>query len=276
MPDRGSSVERMRVTEWQDGRQRQLDDDLICEAPLEIRVNGAPVSVTLRTPGADAELAAGFLFTEGVVTRREHLAGIGAPEAAANGDVIDVTLPPDVPFDVERLRRHFYATSSCGVCGKASLDAVRLRGLQAPSRGFRLSADVLCALPDTLRASQALFGRTGALHAAALFDDEGRLLALREDVGRHNAVDKIVGHALLQGRLPLERQVLLVSGRGGFELVQKALTAGVAVMASVSAPSSLSVRLAREFGLTLVGFLRGRRFIVYAGDERIVPGVDGD
>jgi FdhD protein len=273
-----------RVSEWKEGRLRQVDDDLVREEPLEIRLNGAPISVTLRTPGHDEELAAGFLATEGIISRREQIVSIGhvastssasassaaAGSAAANGDnIIDVELSPDVRFDIERLRRHFFTTSSCGICGKASIDAVRVRGLQAPSRGFRVAASVLCRLPDVLRASQALFDRTGGLHAAATFDADGTLRTLREDVGRHNAVDKVVGQALLQGALPLERQVLLVSGRGGFELAQKAVMAGVPVMASVSAPSSLAVQLARELGLTLVGFLRGQRFLVYAGEERI-------
>jgi FdhD protein len=263
-----------RVSEWKEGRLRQVDDDLVREEPLEIRLNGAPISVTLRTPGHDEELAAGFLATEGIISRREQIVSIGhvasTSSESANGDnIIDVVLSPDVRFDIERLRRHFFTTSSCGICGKASIDAVRVRGLQAPSRGFRVAASVLCRLPDVLRASQALFDRTGGLHAAATFDADGTLRTLREDVGRHNAVDKVVGQALLQGALPLERQVLLVSGRGGFELAQKAVMAGVPVMASVSAPSSLAVTLARELGLTLVGFLRGQRFLVYAGEERI-------
>lgn len=294
----GSGVATTRVSEWTDGRLRQVDDDLVREEPLEIRVNGAPISVTLRTPGQDEELAAGFLATEGIIARREQIVSIvhvarpatsgidgsvdrsaagaddvdstsGVDSASGLDNIIDVTLSPDVRFDVERLRRHFFTTSSCGICGKASIDAVRVRGLQAPSRGFRVEASVLCRLPDVLRASQAVFDRTGGLHAAATFDADGTLRTLREDVGRHNAVDKVVGQALLHGSLPLERQVLLVSGRGGFELAQKAVMAGVPVMASVSAPSSLAVQLARELGLTLVGFLRGQRFLVYAGDERI-------
>jgi FdhD protein len=274
------SVATTRVSEWKDGRLRQVDDELVREEPLEIRLNGASISVTLRTPGHDEELAAGFLATEGIIARREQIVSIGhvaptssasanAADAADGGNIIDVVLSPDVRFDVERLRRNFFTTSSCGICGKASIDAVRVRGLQAPSRGFRVEASVLCRMPERLRASQAVFDRTGGLHAAATFDADGTLRTLREDVGRHNAVDKVVGHALLHGSLPLERQVLLVSGRGGFELAQKAVMAGVPVMASVSAPSSLAVQLARELGLTLVGFLRGQRFLVYAGEERI-------
>jgi len=171
--------------------------------------------------------------------------------------------------DFEKMRRHFFAASSCGICGKASIDSVRSRTLEPPNPHFRLDAEVLLRLPEALRASQAVFGRTGGLHAAALFDSGGTLLVLREDIGRHNAVDKVVGWALLEGRLPLANSVLLVSGRGGFEIVQKAIVAGIPVVASVSAPSSLAVQLARELRLTLIGFLRGRRFVMYAGEERI-------
>jgi FdhD protein len=282
-----NSVATLQVTEWNEGHRRLMADDLVGEEPLEIRINDVPVSVTLRTPGDDEELAVGFLLTEGVIMGRGQIADITVTEAIADGgpeggpagaagreqarlgNVVNVTLSPNLRFDAERLRRNFFMTSSCGVCGKASIDAVRVRGMQAPSRGFTIDPAVLCRLPDTLRASQAIFGRTGGLHAAATFHADGSLVMLREDVGRHNAVDKIVGQALLAGHLPLERQVLLVSGRGGFELVQKAVMAGAPIMASVSAPSSLAVRLARELGLTLVGFLRGRRFIIYSGEERI-------
>jgi len=178
-------------------------------------------------------------------------------------------LAPESAPDFEKMRRHFFAASSCGICGKASIDSVRSRTLRPPNPEFRLGAEVLIAMPDALRASQAVFGRTGGLHAAALFDAAGKLLVLREDIGRHNAVDKVIGWALLDGRLPLSELVMLVSGRGGFEIVQKAIAAGLPIVASVSAPSSLAVQLARELGLTLIGFLRGRRFVIYAGEERI-------
>ena len=167
------------------------------------------------------------------------------------------------------MRRHFFAASSCGICGKASIDSVRSRTLSAPNPDFRLDPEVLVRLPDTLRESQAVFGRTGGLHAAALFDASGKLLVLREDIGRHNAVDKVIGWALLGNRVPLSDAILMVSGRGGFEIVQKAIVAGLPVVASVSAPSSLAVQLAREMSQTLIGFLRGRRFVVYSGDSRI-------
>jgi len=174
-----------------------------------------------------------------------------------------------VTLDRKRLERNFFAASSCGICGKASIDSVRLRGIPRPNPALRVDPELLCELPQRLRAAQAIFGRTGGLHAAAIFDVRGQLVAVREDVGRHNAVDKVVGWALLEGRLPLSENLLMVSGRGGFEIVQKALAAGAPVVASVSAPSSLAVQLARELGQTLVGFLRERRFVVYAGEERL-------
>lgn len=266
------SVELTGVTEWSDGSVRSVDDCLAREEPLEIRVDGAPVAVTMRTPGSDLELAAGFLLTEGIISSREQLGPMRAPGAAeeVGRNVVEVELR-DVRFEPEENTRNFFAASSCGICGKASIEAVRQRGLRAPDRTLRVDPEVLCRLPEALRAGQAVFERTGGLHAAALFDAQGNLAAVREDIGRHNAVDKLVGWALLEDRVPLRRYVLMVSGRGGFEIVQKALAAGVPVVASVSAPSSLAVRLARELGLTLVGFLRGRRFVIYAGDFRLLP-----
>jgi len=185
------------------------------------------------------------------------------------GNVVRAELEPGAAPELEKMRRHFFATSSCGICGKTYIDAVRAKALAPPNADFRLDAKTLVRLPDALRASQAAFGRTGGLHAAALFDANGALLVLREDIGRHNAVDKVVGWALLKDKIPLADAVLMVSGRGGFEIVQKAIVAGVPVVASVSAPSSLAVQLARELRLTLVGFLRGKRFVIYSGEERI-------
>jgi len=260
------------VIEWTAGSERSVADDLAVEEPLEIRVGGVSVSVTMRTPGDDFELAAGFLFTERIIDRRGDVAGIASghgPDTLVSGNVVDVTLRAGKAVDLARLQRHFYAASSCGVCGKASICAVRVGGIRRPRTALRVDPGVLCRLPDVVRAAQSVFDRTGGLHAAALFDAAGALLAIREDIGRHNAVDKIVGYALLQGRLPLSECVLFVSGRGAFEIVQKALVAGIPVVASVSAPSSLAVDLARENGLTLVGFLRGQRFIVYSGHERL-------
>jgi FdhD protein len=260
----------VRVAEWDGGAVTSADDLVAGEEPLEIRVNGAPVSVTMRTPGHDEELATGFLFTEGLVTCPGDVVRVAMAPAAAGGNVVEVTLHERAGFDATQLRRHFFASSSCGICGKATIDAVRARGLRPAGDGFRLEASALCALPGALRQAQAVFASTGGLHGAALFDDRGRLLAVREDVGRHNTVDKLVGWALRHDRLPLSDCGLLVSGRGGFEIVQKAIAAGLPVVASVSAPSSLAVRLAREMDLTLVGFLRGSRFLVYAGEQRIV------
>ena len=274
MPPKPRSVSLTQVSEWEDGDLRRKDDYLAAEEPLEIRIGENPLSVTMRTPGNDTELAAGFLLTEGIVQRREQILALDADASAPTGqpnrgNVIQVSLAPEATPDFEKMRRHFFAASSCGICGKASIDAVRSRCLQPPNRQFRLDAETLLRLPDALRASQAVFGRTGGLHAAALFDARGNLLVLREDIGRHNAVDKVIGWALLEGRLPLGDSILLVSGRGGFEIVQKAIVAGLPLLASVSAPSSLAVQLARELGLTLIGFLRGRRFVIYAGDGRI-------
>jgi FdhD protein len=270
------TIELTPVTEWEDGVVRAVDDYLAAEEPLEIRLGigiaAHPLSVTMRTPGHDRELAAGFLWTEGLIDAPGQLASLRQPETGADGNVIEVELNGRIlePADVQRT---FFAASSCGICGKASIDAVRVRGLRAPNRDFRVDPEMLCELPARLRAHQATFDRTGGLHAAALFDASGALVEVREDIGRHNAVDKIVGWALLAGKLPLAEHVLMVSGRGGFEIVQKALAAGIPVVASVSAPSSLAVKLAREMNLTLVGFLRGRRFVVYSGQERCLPAV---
>ena len=273
MARKARSVDLTQVTEWDDGQSHRKEDYLAAEEPLEIRVGDTPLSVTMRTPGHDIELAAGFLFTEGLVGRRAQILALEEPESADVdenlGNVVSARLAQDADYDPEKMRRNFFAASSCGICGKASIDAIRARALCAPNPDFRLDPEILVRLPETLRQSQAVFGRTGGLHAAALFDRTGALLVLREDIGRHNAVDKVIGWALLDNRAPLSDAILLVSGRGGFEIVQKAIVAGLPVVASVSAPSSLAVRLAREMGQTLIGFLRGRRFVVYAGDSRL-------
>jgi len=261
-----------QVHEWKEGRVEARQDDLAAEEPLEIRIGERPLSVTMRTPGHDFELAAGFLFTEGIVERAEQIVSIREPDGVKfteRGNIVEVELAPNVSLDLESTQRNFFAASSCGICGKASIDSVRRRGVRAANPDFRLSPEVLCRLPETLRASQEVFSRTGGLHAAALFDKNGALLVEREDIGRHNAVDKIVGWALRENRLPLAECALMVSGRGGFEIIQKAAVAGIPVLASVSACSSLAVRLAREVGMTLIGFLRGQRFVVYAGAQRL-------
>jgi FdhD protein len=270
---RPRAIDLTQVSEWNEGELRRLEDYLVAEEPMEIRLNGKPLTVTMRTPGNDFELAAGFLFSEGIVERREHLRSLefGATKRQeASGNIVEVELTTAV-CDPEALQRNFFVASSCGICGKASIDAVRSRGLRPPNPDFLLDPQILCTLPEKLRSAQAIFGRTGGLHAAGLFTAAGELVCLREDVGRHNAVDKVVGWALLQDRLPLGQYALMVSGRGGFEIIQKALAAGVPLLASVSAPSGLAVRLAREMGMTLVGFLRGRRFLIYAGEKRLEP-----
>jgi FdhD protein len=273
---KGRSVGLTQVSEWDDGKLRRKEDYLAAEEPLEIRVGDEPLSVTMRTPGHDRELAAGFLFTEGLIQARGQLRTLegpaqenGATSGAKNGNLIQALISPEAAPDMEKMRRHFFAASSCGICGKASIDAIRSRALAPPNPDFRLDAEILLRLPEKLRSAQDVFERTGGLHAAALFNPRGELLVLREDIGRHNAVDKVIGWALLEDRLPLADSVLLVSGRGGFEIVQKAIVAGLPLVASVSAPSSLAVQLAREMRLTLIGFLRGRRFVIYSGVERI-------
>jgi FdhD protein len=259
------------VKEWREGEIRPQDDYLVAEEPLEIRVGDAAISVTMRTPGHDLELATGFLFTEGLITHRSQIASVcNESDAAQNGgNRVRVDLAPGLTLDPELTRRNFYSTSSCGICGKASIDAVRARCIKPLTGECAVYPEVLCRMPDQLRAAQQVFHRTGALHAAGLFTPSGELLVLREDVGRHNAVDKVIGWALANDLVPLSNTLLMVSGRGGFEIVQKALVAGLPVLASVSAPSDLAVTLAREFGMTLIGFLRGRRFIIYSGSGRL-------
>jgi FdhD protein len=229
----------------------------------------------MRTPGNDFELAAGFLYGEGVIRGREEIQGIAHcadPDLDADRrhNIVEVVLRGALP-DLGPLERHFYTTSACGVCGKASLESLRLRGVPRIREGQpQVAPELLSRLPERLQAAQGIFATTGGLHAAALFDAEGSLLAVREDVGRHNAVDKLVGWALMEGRLPLDRHVVMVSGRSSFEILQKCLMAGAPIVCAVSAPSSLAVALAQEFGITLIGFLRGDRFNVYAGLERVL------
>jgi FdhD protein len=272
LPRTPRSADLTQVVEWEDGNLRRKEDYLAAEEPLEIRVAEKPLSVTMRTPGNDLELAAGFLLTEGIVQTREQILSLESNQEGGEpnrGNVLRAELAPECAADSEKLQRNFFAASSCGICGKASIESVRSRTLQAPNPHFTIDPDILLSLPDSLRASQAGFGRTGGLHGAALFDPHGKLLLAREDIGRHNAVDKVIGWALLESRIPLSDSILLVSGRGGFEIVQKAIVAGLPIVASVSAPSSLAVRLARELRLTLIGFLRGRRFVIYAGEARV-------
>ncbi|MFH8255853.1 formate dehydrogenase accessory sulfurtransferase FdhD [Streptomyces roseolus] len=273
----GRVTERRRVTRIRGGAVSTRPDTLVAEEPLEIRLNGKPLAITMRTPGDDFALAAGFLVSEGVLASAADVRSIvycaGAKEDGTNTyNVVDVKLAPGVAVPDITLERNVYTTSSCGLCGKASLDAVRTtaRFPIADTPPVRVSPALLSALPDRLRAAQKVFDTTGGLHAAALFTEDGELLDVREDVGRHNAVDKLVGRALREDLLPLDRAVLLVSGRASFELAQKAVMAGIPVLAAVSAPSSLAVDLAAEAGLTLVGFLRGPDMNVYTGADRVM------
>jgi FdhD protein len=255
------------------GETRRRPDDLAAEEPLEIRVRKQPLAVTMRTPGQDIDLAMGFLLTEGVISSAADVvtaqlcAGTDTPNTY---NVVDVVLGADVPPPVTDPSRNFYTTSSCGVCGKASIDAVRTRSqYDVAGDPLVVAARTLTELPDKLRAAQRTFDRTGGLHAAGLFTAAGDLLVLREDVGRHNAVDKVIGWALREGRLPLTGHVLLVSGRASFELTQKAWMAGLPMLAAVSAPSTLAAELADEAGMTLVGFLRGASMNVYTSAHRV-------
>ena len=268
------NVTNVRITAIHDGVRSERPDTVATEEPMEIRVGGpgqeaAAVAVTMRTPGGDYELAAGFLFTEGLIAPGEvrrvaYCDDLGDDEQRYN--VVTITL--DRPFDHDRLRRNFYATSSCGICGKAALEDVEVRCAPVAA-GTEVAASVLVSLPDALRARQRVFDRTGGLHAAGLFTPAGELITLREDVGRHNAVDKVIGERLLAGRVPLADRVLQVSGRASFEIVQKAAVAGIPIVSAVSAPSSLAVEAAERFGMTLVGFVRDGRCNVYTHPERV-------
>jgi FdhD protein len=258
-----------------EGRSSSACQDLLAvEEPLEIRLADRPVSITMRTPGNDFELAAGFLFGEGIIQGarqiREIRWSIAGENPRQSANSVTVELQAGAEVDLARLERHFYATSSCGVCGKASIEALRMQGCPVlPRDAPRIDPAVIHGLPDVLRARQAVFERTGGLHAAALFDPSGELLLLREDVGRHNAVDKLIGAEVLAGHTPLHQNLILVSGRASFELVQKALMAGIPILAAVGAPSSLAVETAQRFHMTLLGFVRGDRFNIYSGASRI-------
>jgi FdhD protein len=257
------------------------EDCVAVEEPLEIRLGyrlaGRPaqksLSVTMRTPGADRALAAGFLYGEGIISSREDVEQVEVVAEEANAresNILRVHMAPHVEVDTQSMQRHFYTTSSCGVCGKASLEALRMDDCDAIEAGdFTVPAQMICALPERLRTGQEVFDETGGLHAAGLFDADGALLELHEDVGRHNALDKLVGARLLAGELPLDRSIVVLSGRASFELLQKALRARAQIVVAVGAPSSLAVRLAEDFGITLIGFARRDRLNVYSHAERI-------
>jgi FdhD protein len=271
---RRTSKTKVRVRVVEDGRTRIRPDSLATEEPMEIRVisggSRQTVAVTMRTPGADFELAAGFLYGEGIVSSPGDIRKISyCVDAEQQYNIVNVELRGGLGYDPRPLERHFYTTSACGVCGKASLEQLELRGCPVIPPGPEMAAEKIYSLPQKLRESQGLFEATGGLHAAALFDAAGDLVALREDVGRHNATDKLLGWAFLEGRLPLRDHAVMVSGRSSFEILQKCLTAGVPIVCAISAPSSLAVDVARRFNITLVGFLRGNHFNVYSAPERV-------
>ncbi len=259
------------------------EDLLAVEEPLEIRIVYGPVlnrqqkniSVTMCTPGNDMELATGFLFTEGIIRNKEDIlisnSILESSIAGSDGNIVTVELGTEVSFDQKKIERHFYTSSSCGVCGKSSIDTVKNIFNNKPVKdNFRINASLVINLPELLRKQQEVFEHTGGLHASALFDLDGRLLLTREDVGRHNALDKLVGAALASGQLPLDQHILLLSGRASFELIQKAAMAGIKIICAVGAPSSLAVELAKETEITLIGFLRDKRFNIYSGEQRII------
>ena len=290
VPKKDSSVVETSIVKINGRTSREVQDSLAIEEPLEIQlVYGAggaretkSISVTMRTPGNDFELAAGFLMTEGVVRDPNDIERIvpaatrpsneadSASMASSWQNAVRVELAPDVPVSIANLQRNFYTTSSCGICGKASLLALQTVCPPRVKNSFSIDAQVLRTLPDRLRETQRVFDQTGGLHGAGLFDSAGRLLAVREDVGRHNAVDKVIGSEFLADRTPLRNHLLLLSGRASFELLQKALMAGVSMVASVGAPSSLAVQVAKEFDIILVGFLREQNFNVYHGAGNIL------
>jgi len=272
------SSESTDVQRFDRGRQYSVCETLAVEEPLEIRIEfgprghrvNRPISITMRTPGHDRELAAGFLYTEGVIRDSADLDENAQSEVKnATSNSVCIKLAPDVEVNTASLSRNFYTTSSCGVCGKASLLALQTVCPPRIQNSFKIGAEMLLQFPDLLRTRQAIFQQTGGLHAAALFTAEGVIENVREDVGRHNALDKLIGAALLEDRVPLRDRVLMLSGRASFELLQKALMAGIPMVAAVGAPSSLAVQVAREFDITLIGFLRADHFNVYNGAERI-------
>lgn len=264
-----SPIDSRPIVQWQaDGPPRRRSDALAVEEPLEIQVESRSISITMRTPGHDEELAAGFLLSEQLLKHRNDLVAIRPYPRNAHGNALNVFLHKDVTVDLASLTRHVFASSSCGLCGKASIDNIQ-RQFDRIRSPIRIAPEILLALSERMRTRQSAFDATGGIHAAALFDAQGELLVLREDVGRHNAVDKVLGHAFLQGWIPLADKILLVSGRASFEIVQKALAGGIPIVCAISAPSTLAVDLAQSGGITLVGFLRENRFNIYSQSRRI-------
>lgn len=264
-----TSTQTRRIQRWRDGIEKSTEDQLAVEEPLEIRINNQQVSVTMRTPGHDEELVAGFLFSEGIIGSKKAITRIDFHPRNQYGNVVNVLLTEDQSVNWDRLKRSFTATSSCGLCGRESIDAVQKK-IPAIRSTVRFTIKTIESLPAKLLNAQSAFSATGGLHAAALFDSRGRIVVAREDIGRHNAVDKVIGWGLLNGKLPFDRRVLLVSGRASFEIVQKALMARLPVLCAISAPSSLAVELSESCGQTLVGFLRETQMNVYSEPRRIV------
>jgi FdhD protein len=266
------AIVRLHLIRRRGDKAFEEEDSLVREEPLEIRVRGQGVAVTMRTPGHDPALAAGFLLSEGLIRRRSDVIEIAhcpsSGPAPVDANILNVFVSPSLSFDLEKLTRHVFASSSCGLCGKASIDAVHQHFPPLESR-VRISSRVLLRFPDLIRQAQSAFNQTGGLHAAGIFDSAGDLIVLHEDVGRHNAVDKVIGHGFLEDLLPWSNHVLMISGRASFEIMQKALAARIPIVAAVSAPSHLAVEFARESGQTLAGFLRGNSMNIYAHPERI-------
>ncbi len=270
------SKKKSNIWTIEESQIRSRLDDIATEEPLEIRLvsPAQTLAVTMRTPGADFDLVTGFLYSEGVITSREDISKMSyCVDPDIDGEqrqnIINVALKPGLNFDFKRLERHFFMTSACGVCGKASIESLKFRELPQISSDFNVNTEIIYRLNDQLKLAQGLFSATGGLHAAALFNSQGKLLKLREDVGRHNALDKLIGSSLLTDDLPLAHHIVMVSGRSSFEILQKCIVAGVPILCAVSAPSSLAVEIAQAFNITLIGFLRGRRFNIYSGIERI-------
>lgn len=266
--------QEVRITRWEGALSTKNKDTVVVEEPLEIRINGESLSMTMRTPGDDFALTAGFLLTEGIIQSADEINSMAYcqdPQDASLQNIVNVYLPENWQGDSDPAQwdRRFTATSSCGLCGKTSLEGVRRKVEPLAVSTFQVRAETITSLSDRMREAQKVFAKTGGLHAAALFDAEGRLIALREDIGRHNAVDKLIGAEALEDRMPLEERIMMVSGRTSFEIMQKVAVARVPILCAVSAPSSLAVELAHELNITLIGFLRGDTMNVYSAEERI-------
>lgn len=273
-----SSQIQAKIKVIENGKSQVRLDSLTVEEPLEIRLNNLnkTLAITMRTPGADFDLVAGFLYNEGIIKARSDINKMSycldpKIDGKQRENIVNVQLnSSEINPNLASLERHFFTTSACGVCGKASIESLQLRGHQKNLNKLQITPNIISSLPDKLRSAQGIFSRTGGLHAAALFRPDGELIKLREDVGRHNALDKLIGSALLADELPLDQHIIMVSGRSSFEILQKCLVSGVSIICAVSAPSSLAVSIAAEFNLTLIGFLRGEKFNIYAGFDRVI------